>query len=120
MAGWVRLRNEEPSLFASMRVWQQPCAVVDQVIWRWQLAEDAAEHRQAVRVTDCLSAVWSTPSKEAAWLYQQLQAPVAPGCTPLAQPTDTHLAKVAKDAGRKEKERLRHLLRLAALKLGTP
>ena len=118
MAGWVKHRASHPELFSQIRVWQQPCAVVDQIVWRWQLELDAAEHKQAVRVTDCLGAVWSQGSKEAAFLLQQLQAPVAPGCTPLAQPTDTHLAKVAKDAGRKKKDELRTLLRLAALKLG--
>jgi hypothetical protein len=91
--------------------------MVGQVVWRWQLALDASEHRQAVRVTDCLSAVWSKRSKHTAWLLQQMQAPVALGCTPLAQPTDTHLAKAAKDVGRKKKDELRALLRLAALKL---
>jgi len=120
MAGWLKLRREQPALFAGLRVWQQPCAVVDQIVWRWQLQLDAAEHRQAVRVTDCLGAVWSTRSKQAAWLLQQLQAPVAPGCTPLAQPTDTHLAKVGKDTGRQKKKELRGLLRLAALKLNKP
>ncbi len=47
-------------------------------------------------------------------MLQQLNAPVAPGCTPLQQPTDTHLAKQAKDAGRRKKEELRELMRLAA------
>ena len=120
MPGWRALRKSDPELFTHMRVWQQPAASTDSVIWRWQLELEASEYRQAVRVTDCLGSVWSKPSKEAAYLLQQLNCPVAPGCTPLQQPTDTHLAKPAKDAGRAEKERLREVMRLAAAKLGLP
>ncbi len=71
-------------------------------------------------MTDCLPAAWASQSKEASFLLQQLNAPVAPGCTPLQQPTDTHLAKPAKDAGRRKKEELRELMRLAALELNQP
>ena len=35
-------------------------------------------------------------------------------CTPLQQPTDTHMAKPAKDAGRLKKDELRELMREAA------
>jgi len=120
MAGWRKLRKHDPGLFSTIRVWQQPCAVADSIIWRWQLNLEASEYRQAVRVTDCLGAVWTPDSKEAAFLLQQINCPVAPGCTPLQQPTDTHLAKPAKDGGRRCKENLRELFRLAALKLGKP
>ena len=120
MPAWRKLRKEQPELFQDMRVWQQPCANCDSIIWRWQLELEASEFRQAVRVTDCLGSVWTEASKEAAFLMQQVNCPVAPGCTPLQQPTDTHLAKPAKDAGRAKKEELRELMRLAALKLKKP
>ena len=87
-----------PELFASgLRIWQQPCAVVDSIIWRWQQELEAEEYSQAVRITDCLGAVWTKKSKESSFLLGQVDAPVPPGCTPLCQPTDTHLAKPAKE-----------------------
>ena len=93
MAGWLSLRKECPELFADgLRIWQQPCAVVDSIIWRWQQELDAEQYDQAVRITDCLGAVWTDRSKESAYLLSQVDAPVPPGCTPLCQPTDTHLA----------------------------
>ena len=68
LSGWLSLRKECPELFAGMRVWCQPCAVVDSIIWRWQCDLEASETTQAVRVTNCLGAVWSEQSKEAAFL----------------------------------------------------
>ena len=120
MGGWIVLRIKHPELFANIRVWQQPAATMDSIIWRWQMALEAAEYRQAIRVTDCCPAVWTPIAKHAAWLYQQANAPVAPGCTTLQQPTDTHLAKPGKDVGRAKKEELREVMRLAALRLGKP
>ena len=80
--------------------------MVDSVIWRWQCALEATEFRQLVRITDCLGAAWTDSSKEASFLLQQIGCPVAAGCTPLQQPTDTHFAKPAKDAARVEQDRL--------------
>ena len=120
MPEWRKLRQQDPKLFASFRIWQQPAAVVDSIIWRWQCELEASEYRQALRVTDCLPAAWAAQSKEASFLLQQIGCPVAASCTPLQQPTDTHLAKPAKDAGRREKERLRELMRLAAIRLNEP
>ena len=120
MAGWLALRKQHPELFANIRVWQQPAATMDSIIWRWQLDLEAAEYRQAVRVTDCCPAVWTQIGKHAAWLLQQANAPVAPGCTTLQQPTDTHLAKPGKDVGRAKKEELREVMWLAALRLNKP
>ncbi len=120
MGEWRKLRQAEPGLFARMRVWQQPAATVDSIVWRWQCELEASEFRQLLRVTDCLPAAWAKQFKEASFLLQQLNAPVGPGCTPLQQPTDTHLAKPAKDAGRRKKEQLRELMRLAAVELKQP
>ena len=100
MKEWRDLRSQHPQLFNQLRVWQQPAAVVDQIIWSWQVRLEAAEHIQQIRCTDTLSAAWSTQSKELTWLLGQLGCPVAEGCTPRSQPTDTHLAKPAKDAAR--------------------
>ena len=120
MPAWRKLRASEPELFKSLRVWQQPAATMDSVIWRWQCELDAQSTRQAIRVTDCCTSCWTDQAKEAGYLLQQMNCPVAASCTPLQQPTDTHLAKPAKDAGRAEKERLRELMRLACLRLGQP
>ena len=118
MIEWRQLRQQHPELFSQLRVWQQPAAVVDQIIWRWQCELEAAEYDQALRCTDTLSAAWSKQSKEVTWLLQQFGCPVPEGCTPLCQPTDTHLAKPAKDAGRQEKDRLRELMRQSCIELG--
>ena len=120
MPEWRKLRAAEPELFRTLRVWQQPCATMDAVVWRWQAELEASEYRQLLRITDCCPASWSKQSKEAGFLLNQLQAPVAASCTPLQQPTDTHFAKPAKDAGRQEKERQRELMRLACRQLGQP
>ena len=120
MPEWRKLRAAEPELFHTLRVWQQPCATMDAVVWRWQAELEATEYRQLLRITDCCPASWSKQSKEAGFLLNQLQAPVAASCTPLQQPTDTHFAKPAKDAGRQEKERLRELMRIACRQLGQP
>ncbi len=120
MGEWRKLRQSAPELFANLRVWQQPAATVDSIIWRWQCELEASEFRQVIRVTDCLPAAWADQSKEASFLLQQLNAPVAAGCTPVQQLTDTHMAKPAKDAGRNKKEELRQLMRLAAVELGQP
>ena len=120
MKEWRELRQREPGLFTNLRVWQQPAAVVDGIIWRWQCELEAAEYRQSLRTTDTLSAAWSKQGKHATWLLQQLGCPVPEGCTPLCQPTDTHLAKPAKDAGRVMKENLREVMRAAGAQLGQP
>ena len=118
MPEWRKLRAAEPELFRTLRVWQQPCAMMDAIVWRWQAELEASEYRQLIRITDCCPASWSKQSKEAGFLLNQSQAPVAASCTPLQQPTDTHFAKPAKDAGAQEKERLRELMRLACRQLG--
>ena len=78
--------------------------MMDTITWRWQCELEAAEHRQHIRVTDCFGAAWTEQAKEYAWLAHCLQAPVGSSCTPLTQPTDTHLAKPAKDAASVAKE----------------
>ena len=34
---WRKLRAEEPELFASVRVWSQPSAFMDAVLFGWQV-----------------------------------------------------------------------------------
>ena len=120
MTQWREWRSKEPELFRHLRVWQQPAATMDTIIWRWQTELEASEYRQALRVTDCCTSCWTEQAKEAAFLLGQINCPVAASCTPLQQPTDTHFAKPAKDAGRAEKERLRELMRLACIELQQP
>ena len=33
MPSWRKLRKQEPELFQRIRVWQQPCATCDSIIW---------------------------------------------------------------------------------------
>ena len=39
--------SKHPELFRQIRVWQQPCAIVDSVVWRGQLELEASECDQA-------------------------------------------------------------------------
>ena len=91
MRSWQKLRATQPELFAdgSIRVWSQPAAVVDSVIYRWQLETEAEEHRQAVQLVDMFAAAWTEESMHAAALLQRAQTGIAAGCTGLTQVTDT-------------------------------
>ena len=120
MKEWRQLRADRPELFHTLRIWAQPAAVVDSIVWRWQLDLEGSEFRAVVRLTDALPAAWTDCSKEACWLLNQLQVCVPKGLTAICQPTDTHFAKPGKDAARSEKERLRSEMAAACHRLGQP
>ena len=120
MKTWRKLRSEEPELFKGLRLWQQPSANMDGVLWYWQCLLDASQYKQLIRITDCLGTAWTDQAKERAWLLHQVGCPVAAKCTPLQQPTDTHFAKPAKDAARRQKELLREAMRLVAARTKQP
>ena len=54
MKTWRKARRDHPHLFAdqAVRVWAQPSAVVDSVIFRWQLELEKPESQQAVNLVD--------------------------------------------------------------------
>ena len=59
MQSWRKLRQEAPELFAALRVWQSPNALVDSVIYSWQQAEESARFENLLRLVDSLSTHWS-------------------------------------------------------------
>ncbi|CAE7348037.1 unnamed protein product, partial [Symbiodinium microadriaticum] len=106
MRSWRKLRATQPELF-SIRVWSQPAAVVDSVIYRWQLEMEAEEHRQVVQLVDMFAAAWTEDSMHAAALLQRAQTGIAAGCTGLTQVTDTGFGQPAKAALARWQEELK-------------
>ncbi|CAE7738226.1 unnamed protein product [Symbiodinium sp. CCMP2592] len=113
MRTWRKLRATQPHLFAdgSVRVWCQPAAVVDSVIYRWQLELESEEHSQAVQLVDMFGGAWTTESMHAAALLQRAQTGIAAGCTGLSQVTDIGFAQPAKAALRRWQEDLKQRMR---------
>ena len=85
MKSWRKLRASQPELFAdgAVRIWSQPAAVVDSVLYRWQLELEKAEASQALNLVDFFAAAWTPDSLHAAALLQRAQIGVA-GCTGLS------------------------------------
>ena len=118
MKPWRELRANHPELFQGIKVWQQPAANVDSVIFQWQAKEEAAQFKQQVRLVDMFAGAWSETSAETNFLLQTLQSAVGPGMTAITQVTDVGFASEAKAAGRKEQDYIRYLLRLKARQEG--
>ena len=76
MQSWRKMRQEQPDLFKDVVVWQQPAAVVDQVLYYWYQKLEASETRQQVRCVDMLKAGWTEEAQEANFLFQSPQAMV--------------------------------------------
>ena len=100
MRTWRKLRQQHPQLFADSQVlvWSQPAAVVDSVLYRWQLELEKTESEQAVNLVDMFTGGWTEESLQAASLLQRAQTGVAAGCTGLSQVTDIAFASQAKAA----------------------
>ncbi|CAE7488170.1 unnamed protein product [Symbiodinium sp. CCMP2592] len=112
MRTWRKLRQTQPHLFdGSVRVWCQPAAVVDSVIYRWQLELESEEHSQAVQLVDMFGGAWTTESMHAAALLQRAQTGIAAGCTGLTQVTDIGFAQPAKAALKRWQEDLKQRMR---------
>ena len=111
MAQWRKAREAHPELFQNLRLWCQPAAMVDTIIWRWQSELEAAEFQQAVNLVDQFSAAWTEDALQTAFLLQRLQTGVASGCTSLTQITDVGLAAQAKAALNRWKENARDRMR---------
>ncbi|CAE7738776.1 unnamed protein product [Symbiodinium sp. CCMP2592] len=112
MRTWRKLRQTQPHLFdGSVRVWCQPAAVVDSVIYRWQLELESEEHSHAVQLVDMFGGAWTTESMHAAALLQRAQTGIAAGCTGLSQVTDIGFAQPAKAALRRWQEDLKQRMR---------
>ena len=97
---WRQLREARPELFDddTVRVWAQPAAVVDSVIYKWQQELESQEHRQAVDLIDSFVGGWTEQAGEAAFISQRLRSCVGAGTTGLTQLTDIALAQPAKAA----------------------
>ena len=107
MQRWRQIRKGHPELLAGLRVWQSPTAFVHGVVWSWQQAEEASRFESLVRVVDSLRTHWTPDAQERNFLAQTVQQCVAPGQTPLTQPTDTGFAQLGKAAANDEHERQR-------------
>ncbi|CAE7374010.1 unnamed protein product, partial [Symbiodinium necroappetens] len=122
MKSWRKLRANQPELFAddAVRIWSQPAAVVDSVIYRWQLELEAEETPQALNLVDYFAAAWTPDSLHAAALLQRAQVGVAAGCTGLSQVTDIGFASQAKAALHRWSEDVKQAMRLKARRQGVP
>ena len=122
MKSWRKLRANQPELFAddAVRIWSQPAAVVDSVIYRWQLELEAEEAPQAINLVDYFAAAWTPDSLHAAALLQRAQVGVAAGCTGLSQVTDIGFASRAKAALHRWSEDVKQAMRLKARRQGVP
>ncbi|CAE7504265.1 unnamed protein product [Symbiodinium natans] len=120
MRSWRKLRASKPHLLVdgAVRVWCQPAAVVDSVIYRWQLELEAEEHRQAVQLVDMFAGAWTEESMQAAAVLQRAQTGIAAGCTGLTQVTDTGFAQPAKAALARWQEDLKQRMRAKARQEG--
>ena len=76
--------------------------------------------KHAVLVSDALPCSWSEQSRQSAWLLGLIQAPVGSGMTPLQQPTDSHMAKPAKDTARTYHHTVRMACRVDAARREAP
>ena len=120
MRQWRQLRQERPELFQGdeVLVWSQPSAVVDSVIYAFQQALEAKEHRQAVDLIDAFVGGWTEAGSEAAFITQRLRCCVGAGTTGLTQLTDIALAQPAKAALSRYHNDLRDMLREKARQEG--
>ena len=97
MSVWRNLRQQlHPRYFLTLEVWQQPCARIDGVVYKWIQQLEAAEFDQLVRIVDMWPGSWTETAKECNFLLQQLQGGVGIGCTEITQITNTAFANPAK------------------------
>ena len=98
MRTWRKLRSERPDLFQTdkLRVWSQPSAVVDSVVYSWQQRLEAEEAVQAVDQIDCFVGGWTSQADEVAMLTYRLRTAVPASLTGQLQLTDVGLAQPAK------------------------
>ena len=120
MRQWRQLRTARPELFQAdqVRVWSQPSAVVDSVVYKWQQQLESSEYRQAVDLIDSFVGGWTQAGSEAAFCSQRLRACVGAGTTGLTQLTDIALAQPAKAALSRYHSDLRDQLREKARQEG--
>ena len=86
---YVELRKKHPEWFEDLEVYGQPCAVVDGVIMKWMLEEQAAAFPCSLWVRDMLAAGQGVQTRLVQALAQQIGARVYGGVTCLVQLTDT-------------------------------
>lgn len=93
---WRKLRAEEPELFAGVRVWSQPSAFVDAVLFGWQVRLESAENqgRPVLRLCDMFAGGWTREVAELNWLSQTIQTGVASQMTAMTQITDIGLSLI--------------------------
>ena len=111
MVTWRKLRKEHPELLEGIRVWQQPSAVMDSVLQKWDLEDLKKDFPYAVWTRDCLGCALTERAMEACRAASYLANWVPAGMTPCMQLTDTDEAAPFKAACRRAKDDMRMLLR---------
>ena len=118
MESWRKLREEEPAVLGTLKVWQSPTAYVDSIVYSWQQEEEASKFEPLLRLVDSLSTHWTEQAQHRNWLLQTVQASVPAGLTPVAQVTDTAFAQPAKAAARSTHDKQKRLFMLKARQEG--
>ena len=114
LRSYVELRRLHPEWFAELDVFSQPAAVVDSVIMKWMLEDQAARFPCSIWVRDMLAAGQSVNTRLAQALSQQLGVRVFGGVTCVIQLTDTDYSWSFKNDVRKAQDELRRDMKAAA------
>ena len=112
------LRSRRPELFENLELMSQPAANTDSIIMSWCLAQQGAEVGNSVWQRDCFAASFTTDAAKAAFLAQQLSAPILGKMTASLQLTDTDFSKRFKAQCRKEMDLRRTKSEAKARKAG--
>ena len=89
MMPWRELRERRPEWFEDLEVYCQPAAVVDSIIMKWMLEEQAEAFPCSIWCRDMLAAGQAMQTKVVQAAAQQLGSRVYGGVTCLVQVTDT-------------------------------
>ena len=89
LCSYVEIRKEHPEWFEELEVFSQPAAVVDSVIMKWMLEEQAAEFPCSIWCRDMLAAGQTVQTRLVQGLAQQIGVRIFSGVTGVVQITDT-------------------------------
>ena len=115
------MRLLSPELFQgpqAFEVYGQPAAVVDNIIAGWQLEALSEHFPGGILQRDMLGSYRSASSQATMQALNWIDSPILGKMTPVLQLTDTDLARRLKVHAEKEKDHLRQLLKLKAMKEG--
>ena len=93
---FIELRPKFPELFNNLVIFSQPSAVHDEISHLWDIEDIKDQFALVLNLRDLLHVGFTQKSKAATRLYQQINAWIAGGMTPVLQWTDTDGACDAK------------------------